>query len=254
MKIGLIGSGNVASHLGNFFQAHGHKIVQVYNRTATNGQILASTLFAQYIPSLQELDFASLDMILLAISDQGIDDVISQIPEKSKAIIVHTSGATPLDMLSRFKNYGVIYPPQSLNKHVSIDLGLVPFAVEGSSENIQKSLLVMMQHMAPTSFLCTSQQRLALHISSVFANNFTNTLYQISYDILKQADLPFELIAPLIRETAEKVQNHIPKQVQTGPAARNDTETIYRHLQFLSNKEELTEIYQQLTSYIKKRK
>src|SRR5690606_15948426 len=107
---------------------------------------------------------------------------------------------------------------------------------------------------ASQSFLCTSQQRLALHVSAVFANNFTNALYQIAYDILKQADLDFELIIPLIRETAEKIQNHVPEQVQTGPAIRNDGKTINTHLQFLSDREELTEIYQQLTYYIKKRR
>src|SRR5690606_19843765 len=107
--------------------------------------------------------------------------------------------------------------------------------------------------IAPLSFSCTSHQRLALHISSVFANNFTNALYQISYDILKKANLNFELILPLIRETVEKVQNHIPEQVQTGPAIRNDNKTINTHLQFVSNTKELAKIYQQLTAYISKR-
>ncbi len=254
MKIGLIGSGNVASHLGDFFQAKGHDIKQIYSRTAALGRALAESLSAQHITSLQELETNHLDIVLLAVSDEGITDVISQINEKSTAIMVHTSGATSIKILSKFENYGVIYPPQSINKHVQMDLSEVPFAIEGSSEKIRDILLLLMQKMAPQSFLCTSQQRLALHVSAVFANNFTNALYQIAYDILKQADLDFELIIPLIRETAEKIQNHVPEQVQTGPAIRNDGKTINTHLQFLSNREELTEIYQQLTYYIKKRR
>jgi len=253
MRISFIGSGNVASHLARFFQAHGHEIKQVYNRTAARGHALAEALSTSYIATLVELDTENVDIIFLAVSDDGINEVVEQISEKTKAIVVHTSGATPLDILSRFENYGIIYPPQSINKHIEIDLSSIPFAIEGSSEKIHDFLLDMMQEIAPLSFSCTSHQRLALHISSVFANNFTNALYQISYDILKEANLNFELILPLIRETVEKVQNHIPEQVQTGPAIRNDNKTINTHLQFLSNTKELAKIYQQLTAYISKR-
>jgi len=254
MTISLIGSGNVATHLAAFFQTHGHEIKQVYNRTADRGRALAKTLCATYAFTLEELDTEQIDLLLIAISDDSIPDIIHKIPEKTKATVVHTAGAAPMSLLSRFEHYGVIYPPQSINKHIPIDLKDVPFAVEGSSENVQTKLLTMMQKIAPRSFACTTHQRLALHVSSVFANNFTNALYRMSYDILQDVGLPFELVLPLIRETAEKVENHLPMQVQTGPAARNDLKTVNTHLQFLSNTEELAKIYQQLTQYINKRR
>ncbi|NGM60316.1 DUF2520 domain-containing protein [Sphingobacterium sp. SGG-5] len=254
MTVSFIGSGNVATHLAMFFQTHGHEIKQVYNRTADHGRALADTFSAAYISTLEELDTERIDLLLIAISDDNIPEVIREIPEKTKAIVVHTAGAAPLSLLSRFEHYGVIYPPQSIHKHIPIDLANVPFAVEGSSENVQTTLLSMMQKIAPRSFACTTEQRLALHVSSVFANNFTNALYRMSYDILHDVGLPFELVLPLIRETAEKVQNRLPKQVQTGPAVRNDLKTINTHLQFLSNTEELAKIYQQLTQYINKRR
>src|SRR5690606_6460014 len=137
MTISLIGSGNVATHLAAFFQTHGHEIKQVYNRTADRGRALAKTLCATYAFTLEELDTEQIDLLLIAISDDSIPGVIHKIPEKTKATVVHTAGAAPMSLLSRFEHYGVIYPPQSINKHIPIDLKDVPFAVEGSSENVQ---------------------------------------------------------------------------------------------------------------------
>jgi len=251
MQITIIGSGNIATHFARFFYDHGLHITQVYSRTMAHAHVLAEMVSAQAVDKLSELD-TEVDLILLAVSDDSIADVAAQLPHSTRAIVVHTSGATPLDVLSAFGRYGVIYPPQSINNHVMVDLSKIPFAIEGSSTEVEGILLEMMGKMAPGAFSCTSKQRLALHLASVFANNFSNALYQIAFDILQRENLDFNLIKPLILETAQKVQTHIPKQVQTGPAIRNDFKTINTHLQFLSNTPEWAEIYQQLTDFIRK--
>src|SRR5690606_12407177 len=137
MIISIIGSGNVASHLARLFLAHGHTIQQVYNRSHEPGYALAESLSATYISTLEELDTQHIDLILIAVSDDGIPDIIRKIPTKTKAIVLHTAGATPLSISSRFDKYGVIYPPQSMRKQVAINLTDVPFAVEGSSIHVQ---------------------------------------------------------------------------------------------------------------------
>ena len=79
--------------------------------------------------------------------------------------------------------------------------------------------------------------------------NFVNHLYQIGNDICIENDLPFDILKPLIQETANKILTLSPNQAQTGPAKRKDTQTINAHLSFLSD-ENQKEIYKMLTKSI----
>ena len=250
MDISIIGSGNVAWHLAKFFRQHGHRIVHIYNRTASHAQVLADAVSAQFSTSFENLATVPIDLLVIAVNDDAIEEVVRQITPAWETIVVHTSGATAIDILGDFEKHGVIYPPQSISRHIDSQLADIPFAIEGCTEEVANILLRSMQAMAPKSFLCNSEQRLALHVASVFVNNFPNALYQIAYEILEQRGLDFELLRPLILETAKKVQYRIPYTVQTGPASRNDQRTMDTHLRFLSDNDDLTEIYQQLTSVI----
>jgi len=248
MNIVVFGSGNVATQLGKTFFNAGYGVKQVFSRNKANAQALASLIGAEAIHTLDALD-RSADMYLLAVSDGAIDILAEQLPQL-KGVVVHCSGATPLSVLDKFQSYGVIYPLQSISRITPMNITAIPFAVEGNVAQTASQLLNMMQSMAPKSFVCNTQQRLALHVAAVFANNFTNALFQISYDILQENQLSFDLLKPLILETAQKVQTALPKDVQTGPAKRSDHRTIQAHLEFLRNKPDLLKIYQQLTAEI----
>ena len=229
MNIVIIGSGNVAHHLGNGLQKAGYHIKQVYSRNKANAIALASTLKTEFTDNLSSID-KSADLYIVAVSDHAIS-------------------------LARFTNYGVIYPVQSLSKDVQHDsLDHIPFAIEANNDVNTEHLLAIMRPVATQVFPCDSSQRLALHVSAVFVNNFSNALFTIAYSIMQEADLPFDLLKPIILETAEKVKNHIPKDVQTGPASRNDLETIEKHLNFISGKPNWVKIYQHLSQEISSKK
>lgn len=249
MKIVLVGSGNVAHHLGLALYGQGHQVVQVYGRTPANAQELADSLSSTVITGLEELDLDA-DLYVVAVSDQAIPSVIEQIPSTIQGIVVHTSGATDLSVLSKFKNPGVIYPPQSLTKGVKTDISAIPFGIEASDENTFETLMELAKAISTKSFPCTSQQRLALHTAAMFANNFPNALFQIAYDILNRENLSFDLVRPLIVETANKAQNHQPIDVQTGPAIRNDQTTITKHEDYLKQDADWWSIYRLITGYI----
>lgn len=249
MNIVVIGAGNVANHYAKALYSLGHTISQIYNRTTANAIALADAVYAQSIDNLDELDLHA-DLYLIAISDNFISNIVEQLSSKIQGIVIHTSGATDIQILNKFKKFAVIYPPQSLNKQIHIDLSQIPFAIEGSDKHVEESVLSLALTISAKSFLCNSRQRLALHVSSVFANNFTNVLFGIANSILDREKLDFDLIKPIILETAKKVQNHSPKSVQTGPAIRNDFKTINSHLQFLSYSDELNKIYQVLSDFI----
>ncbi len=253
MNIVILGSGNAATHFGQQFQKIGQHIVQIYSKTKANASALAFALHCPAIDQLSELDLHA-DLYLVAVSDQAILPVIEALPKDLTGIVVHCSGATDLSVLTEFKNAGVIYPPQSLSKNKTVDFSAIPFCVEGNTDQNSAMLLRFAQTFAPQSIYCNSQQRLAIHLASVMVNNFSNILYQMAYELLEENSLSFDLIKPIILETAEKVQNHIPITVQTGPAIRRDVASMQKHLQFISNKPDLQQIYQLLSQEITKRK
>jgi len=249
MNIVVFGSGNIATHLATSFHSAGHNILQVYSKTSANARALADAVFAVSLAHISDVN-PKADLYLIAVSDSAITTLSNSLPPDLQGMVVHCSGATPITVLDRFRNYGVIYPPQSLNKTVAADISGIPFALEANTAANLDSLQQFMEPIAPQSFACNSQQRLALHIAAVFVNNFPNALYQIAQQVLEKENLPFDLLRPIILETAQKVQNNLPKQVQTGPAQRNDRNTINTHLNFLAYSNTVTEIYQCITDFI----
>jgi len=248
MKITIFGTGNVATHLGKAFFAAGHAISQVWSRNKDRAKGLATLLDAEAIDDRVALD-RDADLYVLAVSDDAIAPLAARMPPV-RGVVVHCSGATPLAILAGSHDCGVVYPLQSLSKNAVLDIRTVPFAVEGNSAATTSLLLGLMRQLSPTSFICNSQQRLALHVAAVFANNFSNALFQISHEILQENGLSFDLLKPLILETAQKVQTHIPGEVQTGPAKRADGKTIERHLDFLGKNPDREKIYRIMTERI----
>ena len=96
----------------------------------------------------------------------------------------------------------------------------------------------------------TSGQRRYLHLAAVFACNFANHMYALSSHILEKQGIPFEVMLPLIDETAGKVHELSPTQAQTGPAVRYDENVISKHLEMLADEESLQELYEKISKSI----
>ncbi len=252
MQIVILGSGNIATQWGKAFLAAGHHITQVYSRTLANAAALAKLLSSQAIDNLADLH-QDADLYVLALADTAIPTLLPSFP-KVKGLVIHCSGATNMALLQDFENYGVAYPVQSFSKEVDISFTQIPFGIEANSKQNETLLFDLFATLSNKTFACNSEQRLAIHVAAVFANNFSNALFQVANELLSQHNLPFDLIRPIILETAAKVQNKLPKDVQTGPASRNDEITIRKHLQFISDNNEWQLIYQQITNLIKKRR
>jgi hypothetical protein len=75
-------------------------------------------------------------------------------------------------------------------------------------------------------------------------------LYQIGNEICLENQVPFEILDALISETAAKVRTLTPNEAQTGPAKREDQQTIEAHLEFLKPDATKKSIYQLLTQSI----
>lgn len=241
IEVVIIGSGNVATHLYNaFLNASDVNVIQVFART----QSLAIPLELQ-TSNWEDLKEASIYVI--SVSDDAIEEVASQIPYKNK-LVVHTSGTTSIEVLP-FEKRGVFYPLQTFSKDKSIDFSIIPVCVEASNEKERLLLFQLASYISSKVYTVSSEQRKALHVAAVFVCNFTNHLYQIGASICETNKVSFEVLIPLIEETAKKIEYLTPKQAQTGPALRGDIKTIESHLNFLSHSE-YKEVYQTITQSI----
>jgi predicted short-subunit dehydrogenase-like oxidoreductase (DUF2520 family) len=248
MRITLIGSGNVATHFGAALKNAGHHIVQVYSPTQHNADLLAYHLGALAISNLDAID-ADTDMFIISVKDDAIEQVAKQLAVHQK-LTVHTSGATALQTIGQYnKHSGVIYPLQTFSKLREVDFRKVPLCVEGFDEVVHAALKVLAHTLSLSVFDVDSEQRKVLHLAAVFACNFPNNLYAIAQGLLAEHHLDFNLLRPLILETAQKVQHNFPAEVQTGPAVRGDEKTMEAHLALLNN-EALQQIYRALSQSI----
>jgi predicted short-subunit dehydrogenase-like oxidoreductase (DUF2520 family) len=249
MRITIIGSGNVATHLAAAFKNAGHDIVQVYSRDLQNSSLLAYHVKAEAINDLNQID-PETDLFVISVKDDAIEGVASELAKHQK-LIVHTSGATDIRvLLNHTHQAGVFYPLQTFSKTREVDFNTVPVCIEGADEQITKQLNELAYTITQNVYRINSAERKTLHLAAVFANNFPNYLYSIAQQLLAEKELPFDLLRPLILETAQKVQNNLPASVQTGPAVRNDEKTMASHLQMLQENPRLEQLYKLLSQGI----
>ena len=254
MDIVIIGSGNVASVLGRKFKAAGHKIVQVVSRNASVASKLAyewDTESTNYISLVNK----KADVYLIAVSDDAIPAIISELKLPAKKIVAHTAAAVSKDVLKGVSDhYGVFYPLQSLRKEMKI-LPDVPVFFDGNDEVAKKTLEKLAHSIADEKVTeAGDDARMKLHVAAVFVSNFTNHLYTLAEDYCKKEGLDFKQLLPLIEETALRIKKISPKQAQTGPAVRQDKDTLEKHIELLKDHPKLKSIYLLLTESIQQTK
>lgn len=259
MKISLIGSGNVAWHLAPALEDVGHQIVEVYSRNKKNAQKIAQKLYDAKINIDLDFDDSVAQLFILAIADDAIEEVIKQIILPENCLLVHTSGSKSLEWFDNLVKIhhdlpiktGVFYPLMTFSKTKIIDFKNVPFCIEAIEETSKKNLVKIAQQLSKIVYSVSSEERKTLHLSAVFACNFTNHLLALSQKILEEKGLGFELLKPLIEETITKalLAKH-PADVQTGPAIRGDESTIKQHLSQLKGSPDLQKVYKTMTESI----
>ncbi len=249
MRITLIGSGNVATHLGAALKNAGHQMIQVFSRSMQNAALLAYHIKAEPVDNLKQIH-ANTDLFIISVNDDSIDNIAAHLAVHSKPI-VHTSGATALRVLLKYTDQaGVFYPLQTFSKTKEVNFRDVPLCIEGAYEDLTNDLIALAQTISNKVNTINSDQRKILHLAAVFACNFPNYLYYAAQQLLAAHQLNFDLIKPLITETAIKIQQQLPAHVQTGPAVRNDQKTMEAHLQLLDAHGGLQEIYKLLSQAI----
>jgi len=233
--ISIIGSGNVARQLAPALKNSGHSIYQVYSRNATAGKRLAKQTGALYLDNLSRVEDTG-GIIIIAVKDDAIPEVVEKLPSLKKSLVIHTSGATDIKVLKKkFRNCGVLWQVQTIQARTKVDFKKVPLIIEANNISANKKLTRVAKSLSRLVYPLNSHQRRVLHLGAVWVNNFPNHLYALAKTFLQKHRLPFELLGPLILSTAENGIKD-PEAAQTGPAKRNDIRTMKEHLKLLPEK------------------
>ncbi len=248
MKVVLVGAGNVATILGRLLTANLHQVVQVISRNIFHAKELADEFGAAYIDFGGEADLTA-DIFIIATTDASLTDNFAHFKTGEK-LVVHTAGSVSKDVLQKISsNYGVLYPLQSLRKELT-EIPPIPFLVDGNSEATKAWLKEFAGTFSNNVKEASDEERLKLHTAAVIVSNFTNHLYAIAEEFCGKEHVDFDLLKPLIMETAHRIEHASPTEVQTGPAVRKDIHTLDKHLRTLSGYPKLRTTYMRLTDSI----
>ncbi len=244
LKVIVLGSGNVGSHLVNLFNNSSQiDLVQWYSRSQITHK---KTEVINNIDLLKEAD-----IYILCVSDNAIKELSDKLTFKNK-LVVHTSGSTPFQEISKQNKRGVFYPLQTFSKTKELDYTRIPICVESENKEDLEFLKKLCDKINCKYYEIDFEQRKTLHLAAVISNNFTNYLFGLSKKIMLDKNLDFEILKPLINETVNKIHKLDPIESQTGPARRNDQNIIDMHVKMLENKEHrnLYKIFSQMIKNI----
>ena len=243
MKVAIIGRGRVATHMGKALLKAGHGVVSVNSRT------------------LEELP-QDADMYIISVKDSALQEVIEHLVNHGdrlfdvnsfnqkpvpviEPVIVHTAGSMPLSVFDGYtQNGGVLYPMQTFSMDREVDFKEIPLFIEGNDARIRQLAESISNHV----YELNTADRKYLHLAAVFACNFANHCYTLAADVLAKKGLPFDVMLPLVDETARKVHELHPRDAQTGPAVRGDENVMQAQAALLDGRAK--EIYELLSHSI----
>ena len=226
VKVVLIGRGRLATNLLAALQQAGHEVVSINSRT------------------LEGLPLEA-DAFIVAVKDSALEEVIRRATKgREQQLFLHTAGSMPMSLFEgHTSRYGVFYPMQTFSKERLVDFAEIPVFIEGADTAIRP----LAESISRRVYELSTEARKYLHLSAVFACNFVNHCYALSAELLEQHGLPFDVMLPLIDETARKVHELHPHDAQTGPAVRYDENVIRMQSALLADNPELQQIYELLS-------
>jgi predicted short-subunit dehydrogenase-like oxidoreductase (DUF2520 family) len=248
-SISFAGAGRVGGALCKVLFHAGHRIDLIVSETASSGRPLADSCGASW--SSDMLFPGSTDIIIVAVPDHRLESVLGAIRCGNDTLIVHTAGSVGMDVFPKeFKRKGVFYPLQTFSAGREVSFRDLPFLLEASDDQSAEILKDLVSSIGGKWHLADAEHRRLLHLAAVFVSNFTNHLLTEGKEIAVSAGFSFEILKPLINETVSKAIAAGPENSQTGPAVRNDKNTIETHLDLLSFSPELKSLYNEVTMSI----
>ena len=250
-SIEFIVAGILATNLAKTLYYKGFRIVQIYSRTEESARTLAQVVEAAYTTEMSSVA-TDAQLYIVSLKDAAVVQLLPEIVAgKEDALCVHTACCIPMDVWAcKVSRYCVFYPMQTFSKQRTVDFRQIPVFVESNSAVDTQTLKDIASVLSEKVYEATSEQRKSLHLAAVFICNFTNHMYALAADLLEKYNLPYDVMLPLIDETARKVHELAPRDAQTGPAVRYDENVMSNHLAMLVDSPALQEIYKLMSKSI----
>ncbi len=245
----MIGTGNAANVLGRKIIQSGHHILQVAGRNAAHAETLGVLLHAPAFGNFSDIT-GDADLYIVAVSDAALAGMHNWLPVIKQGIVVHTAGAVSKSALKKVaESYGVLYPLQSLRSN-SLAIPEIPFLIDADSPDTLERIRCFAASLSGKVAYADDITRMKLHAGAVMVNNFPNYLYTLTQDFCTKENISFSLLMPLLYETVHRLEQYPAGLMQTGPAARNDQDTIAKHLSLLKTYPALSKLYAELSGSI----
>ena len=256
VSVVLLGAGKVATHLAPALVQAGYNLLQVWSRTEASAHTLAESLGVSYANELAAV-VTDADIYIACVADGALPEVAKEVVahvqrSSHSPLFLHTAGSVSMDVWCEAgaMRYGILYPLQTFSKERAVDMREVSLFVEASDEASLSAVEALADRLSSKVFRADSRRRALLHVAAVFACNFTNAMYDAAHRLLATDDIPFDVLLPLIDETAAKVHALTPREAQTGPAVRGDMNVMQRHLEALAEDKALQQMYSIISHYI----
>lgn len=248
-KISFAGAGRVAGALCREVYSAGNNIELIVSKSENSGPSLARSCNASWstVPHFPD----STDIIIISVPDHRLKSVLAKLVCRTDALVVHTAGSIGLDVFpEKFKHKGILYPLQTFSMERKVDFLDLPFFIESSDKRSDIILENLIRSIGGRVYFTDTEHRRALHLAAVFVCNFTNHLLTLGKEIALGSGFEFEVLVPLIKETVSKAIDNGPQKSQTGPAVRNDQNTIEKHLELLFLSPDIQRIYSEISRSI----
>ena len=235
MRVGIIGTGKVAHQLAYAIHASEEAdLICVIGRKASKAKQIIEKTSCIFLTDYSEIP--KTDLLIIAIKDDAIEELSTELPA-TDALLVHTSGIKDLNVLKKHERRGILYPLYSFYSTEKISLKGVPFLVESNSAEDAKLLQTFAHQLSGNSHEISAKEKEQLHVAAVFANNFTNHMMTRAFDLLDVKSLDKEILLPIIKQSCLNWMEGNAKNHQSGPALRNDKQTLKTHLEKLNDKQ-----------------
>jgi predicted short-subunit dehydrogenase-like oxidoreductase (DUF2520 family) len=251
-NIAFIGAGNLAWHLAPELENYGHKVSLVSNKSRKNANALIDRLYRSSYKKNLDFSKSDIDIIIIAVNDNNIEEIASEIIVPEHCCIIHTSGTQSIGILERSAalHYGVLYPLQTFSKGVRASFKDTPIFVEGNGEYAYQILHELTRKLSKQVYKLESEQRSILHLSAVIASNFSNHMLTIAKSLMDKHDMSFDLLQNVVYSMVQKAFETGPENGQTGPAIREDLSTLEKHRKMLKDDRDLYKLYTQISNHI----
>ncbi|MEZ5047932.1 MAG: DUF2520 domain-containing protein [Chitinophagaceae bacterium] len=249
MKIVMIGTGNIGTYYSTCFKQHGHEIIQVVSNTESHAKALSNTLGCNYTTKIEELHQGA-DVYFFAIQDDALLKLSKQLKLEDKLVMYAAGALSNENFLSMSKEVACIWCVYSIQKNNLPRHRRIPLVVTGTSKNACYKAHKLAESISDLVYEMDEDKKAIVHLGAVFSNNFVNHLYHISENLLTENDISFDILKPIIQNTAEKIMLHASKELQTGPAIRNDQSTMQKHVALLNPTPQTQHIYEVISKSI----